>query len=75
MELHMEEKVSGTVKWFNSNKGFGFITVPEKGDIFVHYSDIQSEGFRNLSEGQIVDFNIEIGNKGPRAKNVIVRKP
>ena len=62
---------TGTVKWFNEAKGFGFIT-PEDGskDVFVHFSAIQSEGFRTLSEGQKVTFESEDGPKGPQAKNV-----
>ena len=62
----------GTVKWFNSSKGFGFIENDEGGDVFVHYSAIQSEGFRTLEENQRVKFDIEQGNKGPAAANVKV---
>ena len=62
---------SGTVKWFNESKGFGFIT-PEDGskDVFVHFSAIASEGFRTLAEGQQVTFEVEEGPKGPQAINV-----
>ncbi len=62
---------SGTVKWFNESKGFGFIT-PDDGskDVFVHFSAIASEGFRTLAEGQQVTFNVEDGPKGPQATNV-----
>ena len=63
--------MNGTVKWFNESKGFGFIS-PEGGgkDVFVHYSAIKGEGFRTLTEGQKVTFEIEQGAKGPAAVNV-----
>ena len=62
---------SGTVKWFNDAKGFGFIT-PDGGgkDLFAHFSAIQGDGYRNLEEGQQVEFNVEQGAKGPQATNV-----
>jgi CspA family cold shock protein len=61
----------GTVKWFNESKGFGFITPDDGGkDIFVHFSAIQGEGFRTLSEGQAVSYEIENGPKGPHATQV-----
>ncbi|MBI5872978.1 MAG: cold-shock protein [Candidatus Omnitrophica bacterium] len=61
----------GTVKWFNDQKGYGFIT-PENGkDVFVHHSSIQGEGFKTLAEGQAVEFNIEQGQKGEQATNVV----
>jgi CspA family cold shock protein len=62
---------TGTVKWFNESKGFGFIT-PSDGskDVFVHYSAIATEGFRTLMEGQAVSYNVEDGPKGPQATNV-----
>jgi cold shock protein len=60
----------GTVKWFNDSKGFGFITQDEGGDIFVHHSAIQGEGFKSLSEGQRVEFEVVKGPKGPNAANV-----
>lgn len=63
--------ITGTVKWFNESKGFGFITPADGGkDVFVHFSAIQSEGFKNLNEGQKVEFEVEQGPKGPQAANV-----
>jgi CspA family cold shock protein len=60
----------GTVKWFNESKGFGFLTSEDGSDVFVHYSSIQGSGFKSLSEGQAVTFDIEQGPKGPKAVNV-----
>ncbi|MED1204028.1 cold-shock protein [Heyndrickxia acidicola] len=60
----------GTVKWFNSEKGFGFIEVEGGSDVFVHFSAIQGEGFKTLEEGQKVSFDIEEGARGPQAANV-----
>ncbi len=68
----MSERTVGTVKWFNSAKGYGFISRENGPDVFVHYSAIQSEGFRNLEEGQKVEFDVEQGNKGPQAANVTI---
>ena len=60
----------GTVKWFNADKGFGFIERENGDDVFVHFSAIQSEGFKSLEEGQAVTFSVEEGNRGPQATNV-----
>ena len=61
----------GTVKWFNSEKGFGFIALENGGpDVFVHYSEIQGKGFRTLEENQRVEFEVGQGTKGPQAQNV-----
>jgi CspA family cold shock protein len=66
----MSERVTGTVKWFNGQKGYGFIARDGGEDVFVHYSAIQGEGFRNLEEGDRVEFSIEQGQKGPAAAEV-----
>ena len=63
--------MKGTVKWFNAEKGYGFIRVEGGDDVFVHYSAIQGEGFKTLDEGQLVEFDITQGNRGPQAANVI----
>jgi cold shock protein len=60
----------GKVKWFNEHKGFGFIENDEGGDLFVHHSAIQGDGFKTLSEGQRVSFDVTKGKKGPAAENV-----
>lgn len=61
----------GTVKWFNSEKGFGFIEVEGGNDVFVHFSAIVGDGYKSLDEGQRVEFNIVQGNRGPQAENVV----
>ena len=61
----------GTIKWFNNQKGYGFIEVEGENDVFVHYSAIQNEGFKSLEEGQRVEFEVIEGNRGPQAANVI----
>ncbi|ACT03198.1 cold-shock protein [Paenibacillus sp. JDR-2] len=62
---------TGTVKWFNAEKGFGFIERENGDDVFVHFSAIQSEGFKSLDEGQRVEFNVVKGQRGPQAENVV----
>ena len=62
----------GTVKWFNEEKGFGFIEVEGGKDIFVHFSSIKKEGFKTLKEGDKVEFSVEEGARGPQAANVVV---
>ena len=66
----MSDRVTGTVKWFNPSKGFGFISREGEEDVFVHHSAISGEGFRNLEEGQVVEFTIEQGPKGLQAADV-----
>ncbi|NLM13262.1 MAG: cold-shock protein [Epulopiscium sp.] len=61
----------GTVKWFNAEKGFGFISVEGEDDVFVHFSAIQGEGFKTLEEGQAVEFDVVEGARGPQAANVV----
>jgi cold shock protein len=67
----MSERIVGTVKWFNGTKGYGFLARENGEDVFVHYTAIQMQGFRNLVEGQKVEFSIEKGPKGLQAVNVI----
>ena len=67
----MSERIVGTVKWFNSGKGYGFIERTDGPDVFVHYTAIQDEGYRNLAEGQRVEFSVEQGPKGLQAANVV----
>lgn len=70
----MQEKapMTGKVKWFNPDKGYGYIETARSGDMFVHFSAIKEEGFETLDEGQAVQFDIITGNRGPQAANVIV---
>ena len=67
----MKERIIGTVKWFNGTKGYGFLAREDGPDVFVHYSAIQGDGYRNLQEGQQVEFTVEQGAKGPQATNVV----
>ena len=71
----MTERETGTVKWFNNGKGYGFISRDEGEDVFVHYSSVEGGGFRSLSEGQRVEFTVEQGTKGPQAVNVTTITP
>jgi len=64
-------RTSGTVKWFNNTKGYGFISQPAGADVFVHYSAIQEKGYRTLREGEQVEFEIKMGPRGPQAENVV----
>ncbi len=66
----MSDRITGTVKWFNNSKGYGFIEQEDGPDVFIHYSSITGEGYRSLNEGQQVEFDIEEGPKGPQAANV-----
>ena len=68
----MSERINGTVKWFNGTKGYGFLAREGGEDVFVHFSAIQGEGFKNLQEGQRVEFTVEQGPKGLQASNVVV---
>ena len=68
----MSERINGTVKWFNGPKGYGFLARDGGDDVFVHFSAIQGEGFKNLQEGQKVEFTVEQGPKGLQASNVVV---
>ncbi len=70
-DLIMENREVGTVKWFHNGKGYGFITREGGEDVFVHYSEIQSDGFRKLTEGEKVEFTLADGDKGLQAKEVI----
>lgn len=68
----MSERIRGTIKWFNTAKGYGFIARESGDDIFIHYTALKSDGYRTLSEGQRVEFSIEQGPKGLQAANVVV---
>ena len=61
----------GTVKWFNAEKGFGFISQEKGQDVFAHFSEIQADGFKSLDEGQKVEFEVTEGNRGPQASNIV----
>jgi cold shock protein len=67
----VQEMATGKVKWFNNSKGYGFIEKEDGGDVFVHYTAIQGDGFKTLNEGQLVEFEISQGDKGPQAINVV----
>ena len=71
-EAKMSERINGTVKWFNGTKGYGFIEREGGPDVFVHFSAIQADGFKNLQEGQKVEFTVEQGPKGLQAANVTI---
>ena len=71
-EVSMTERETGTVKWFNKDKGYGFIIRDQGGEIFVHYSAIRDQGRRSLTEGQRVEFTVVQGQKGPQAQDVMV---
>lgn len=68
----MSDRVQGTVKWFNAGKGYGFISRDGGDDVFVHYSAIESSGYKSLDEGQRVEFSVERGPKGLQARNVVM---
>ena len=70
-QLIKKEENYGKVKWFNAEKGYGFIEREDGGDVFVHFSAIQSEGFKTLEEGQAVEFDVVQGNRGEQAANVV----
>ncbi len=67
----MSEKTTGTVKWFNEAKGFGFIQRESGPDVFAHFSNIEGSGFKTLAEGQRVEFTVTAGQKGPQAENIV----
>ena len=67
----MSDKITGTVKWFDEQKGFGFIEREEGKDVFAHFSAIESAGYKSLTEGQRVEFVVTDGQKGPQAENIV----
>lgn len=67
----MAKRIRGRVKWFDPKKGYGFITLEDGSDVFVHWTSIQGEGFKTLEEGQLVEFEVVPGRKGPQAANVV----
>lgn len=67
----MSERTTGTVKWFNEAKGFGFIQRESGPDVFAHFSNIEGSGFKTLTEGQRVEFTVTAGQKGPQAENIV----
>ena len=67
----MSDKITGTVKWFNENKGFGFIERESGADVFAHFSSIENTGYKTLAEGQRVEFIVTQGQKGPQAENIV----
>jgi len=72
LEIIMSERITGTVKWFDEQKGFGFIERQGGTDVFVHFSAIEGSGYKSLTEGQRVEFNVSQGQKGPQADNISV---
>ncbi len=70
-QVNTMSTTTGTVKWFNETKGFGFIEREDGPDVFVHFSSIQAEGFKTLADGQKVEFTVTDGQKGPQAENVV----
>jgi CspA family cold shock protein len=68
-------RINGTVKWFNSAKGYGFIAQSQGKDVFVHYTAIQDKGFKTLREGESVEFDLKVGPRGPQAENVVRLQP
>ena len=69
----MSNTVTGTVKWFNETKGFGFIAQENGPDVFAHFRQIKGDGFKTLAEGQTVEFEVTQGQKGPQAENIVPR--